>query len=91
MTVFQTVFKIRTKRTVKKATTYPSKSFVLNVMNNEFMRKKGPWETISLKNLISKLKGYSEPCQKSKMKCFAKKVNGSKPLTFLAKRFILDV
>ena len=37
------------------------------------------------------LEAYSEPCQISKVKLFAKKVTGSKLLTFLAKSSILDV
>ena len=34
---------------------------------------------------------YSESCQTSKMKCFAKTVNGFYPLTIFAKHAILDV
>ena len=34
---------------------------------------------------------YSEPCQTTKMKCLTKIVNGLKPLTIFAKRFIFDV
>ena len=41
--------------------------------------------------MVSTTQAYSEPCQKSKMECFAKKVNDFEPLIILAKRFILDV
>ena len=34
---------------------------------------------------------YSEPCQTTEMKLFAKKVNSWKPLTIIAKISILDV
>ena len=34
---------------------------------------------------------YSKPCQTSKMKRFAKTVDGRKPLTIFSKRSILDV
>ena len=34
---------------------------------------------------------YSEPCQISKVKLFAKIIDGWKPLSFLAKCSILDV
>ena len=34
------------------------------------------------------LETYSEPCQTSKMECFAKIVNGCKPLTIFAKHAI---
>ena len=37
------------------------------------------------------MEAYSEPCQTSKMGCFAKIVDGSKPLTIFAKRSILIV
>ena len=36
-------------------------------------------------------KKYSEPCQTSKMECFAKIVNGLKLLIIFAKRSVLDV
>ena len=34
---------------------------------------------------------YLEPCQISKMECFAKIINGFQPLTIFARRSILDV
>ena len=39
----------------------------------------------------SKLEAYSEPCQISTMQPFVEKNNWSSPLTFSAKRSILDV
>ena len=40
--------------------------------------------------MISPHRGVFRTCQTSKMKCFAKIVNGWKPLTIFAKRSILD-
>ena len=34
---------------------------------------------------------YSEPCQTSKMECFAKMLNYQKPLTIFTKRSVLGV
>ena len=40
---------------------------------------------------ISTLETYSEPCQISKMQCFAKIVDGFYPLTIFLKHSFLDV
>ena len=46
------------------------------------------WKTIFQNNCSPE--AYSEPCQTSTMKCFAKMVNGWKLLTIFAKHSILD-
>ena len=50
-----------------------------------------PYRSISFHRSRKKSEAYSEPCQTSKMKCFAKIINGLKLLTIFAKRSILDV
>ena len=40
---------------------------------------------------IKSTEAYPEPCKISKMKCFAKVVNGKMLLSIFAKRFILNV
>ena len=42
-------------------------------------------------SLISVIGAYSEPCQTPQTDCFAKTINGHKPLIFLVKSSILDV
>ena len=55
-----------------------------------------PWSLVTFTwitdlNILEISQAYSEYCQISEMELFADIVNGIKPLTILAKSFILDV
>ena len=65
--------------------------------NSKFRFYPGILKTLGGRSSTSKLfhrkapEAHSEPCQTSKMECFAKIVHGLTPLTIFAERSILDV